>query len=167
MLLIEAREALGGALALWGQLPGRQACATAIGWWAGELARLGVEVRLGTRATADMVLAERPDAVIMATGAAHDRGGRSITLDADIPGHDLPHVFRPDELLLSGHRPGGRIVMADGEGYHASTGTAEILATAGAEERCKAGSRHCSPSAMPWPPEYSPRQPLKATSSPA
>lgn len=133
VVLIEARAALGGALALWGQLPGRQACATAIGWWAGELARLGVEVRLGTRATADMVLAERPDAVIVATGAAYDRGGRSITLDADIPGHDLPHVFRPDELLLNGHRPGGRVVLVDGEGYHASTGTAEMLAAAGAE----------------------------------
>lgn len=131
VILFEARERLGGALALWAALPGRGNYGTAIGWWAREMERLGVDLRLGAAATAEAVLAEAPDAVIVATGALCSPGGRSITRDADIPGHDLPHVIRTDELLLSGQRPTGRIVLLDGEGYHASSGTAEMLAAGG------------------------------------
>lgn len=133
VVLLERREALGGALALWGMLPGREAYANAIGWWASELNRLGVDVRLGAEADVDRVLAEQPDAVIVATGARYSRGGRSITSDRDIPGHDLPHVFRPDEVLLSSEYPRGKIIIVDGEGYHASTGMAELLASQGCE----------------------------------
>ncbi len=131
--LFEAREALGGALALWGRLPGRIRYGTAVDWWARELARLGVDVRLGTQADAKAVLAEAPDAVIVATGALYSQGGRSITRDADIPGADLPHVLRPEDILLGGALPHGRIILADGEGLHAATGLAEMLAAGGAE----------------------------------
>ena len=130
--LFEARAELGGGLALWARLPGRGNYGTAIGWWQRELMRLGVDVRLGVMADAATVLAERPDAVIVATGARYSRGGRSITMDADIPGHDLPHVRRPEELLLGGPLPSGRVLLVDGEGLHASCGIAEMLAAAGA-----------------------------------
>jgi dimethylglycine catabolism A len=131
--LFEARERLGGALALWGDLPGRETYRQAIDWWQDEVARLGVEVRLGATADAATVLAERPDAVIVATGARYSRGGRSITFDGDLPGCDRPYVYRPDEILLDGVRPAGRVVLIDGEGLHASSGVAELLARAGAE----------------------------------
>jgi 2,4-dienoyl-CoA reductase-like NADH-dependent reductase (Old Yellow Enzyme family) len=131
--LFEARDRLGGALALWGALPGRENYATPIGWWARELERLGVELRLGVAADAGAVLAEQPDAVIVATGARYSLGGRSITHDADIPGWNLPNVFRPEDILLQGARPAGRVVLLDGEGLHASSGIAELLARGGAE----------------------------------
>ncbi|MFM5907587.1 MAG: FAD-dependent oxidoreductase, partial [Novosphingobium sp.] len=131
--LIEARPQLGGALALWARLPGRETFGKAIGWWAGELARLGVALRLDESADAAAVLALAPDAVIVATGARYSAGGRSITMDADIPGCDQPHVHRPEDLLEGQPMPRGRIVLADGEGYHASTGLAEMLASAGAD----------------------------------
>ncbi len=133
VMLFEAREQLGGALALWAKLPGRENYGTAIGWWAGELDRLGVEVRRGCAADAEAVLALEPDAVLVATGATCSPGGRSITADADMPGHDLPHVFRPEQVLLSGATPKGRVIVVDGEGYHASTGLAEMLASAGSQ----------------------------------
>lgn len=131
--LFEARQELGGALALWARLPGRDTVGTAIGWWERELAQLGVDVRLGTAADAAAVLAEQPDAAIVATGARYSKGGRSITRDADLPGHDLPHVFRPEDILLGGARPSGRIFLINGEGLHASSGLAELLAASGAE----------------------------------
>ncbi|MFM5932078.1 MAG: FAD-dependent oxidoreductase [Novosphingobium sp.] len=131
--LIEAKDQLGGALALWARLPGRETFGKAIGWWAGELARLGVTLRLGESADAAAVLALAPDAVIVATGARYSAGGRAITMDADIPGHDLPHVYRPEDLLEGRAAPRGRIVLVDGEGYHASTGLAEMLASSGAD----------------------------------
>ena len=131
--LFESRARLGGALSLWADLPGREHYGTAVDWWARELARLGVDVRLGIEATAEEVLAEAPDAVIVASGACYSRGGRSITRDADIPGHDLPFVLRPEEVLLGGARPGGKVFLFDAEGYHTGTGIAEILASAGAD----------------------------------
>jgi 2,4-dienoyl-CoA reductase-like NADH-dependent reductase (Old Yellow Enzyme family) len=131
--LVEARAQLGGALALWAQLPGREIWRSAIAWWQAELTRLGVEVQLGREADAAGVLAEAPDAVIVATGARYSPGGRSVTFDADIPGHDQPFVYRPEEILLGGARPSGRVVLFDGEGLHASAGIAEMLASAGAD----------------------------------
>lgn len=131
--LVEQRAQLGGALALWAGLPGREHYRPAIDWWERELARLGVDVRLGIEASASAVLAEAPDAVIVATGARYSRGGRSITMDADIAGHDLPFVYRPEDVLLGGARPSGRIFVFDAEGYHTGTGIAEMLASVGAE----------------------------------
>jgi pyruvate/2-oxoglutarate dehydrogenase complex dihydrolipoamide dehydrogenase (E3) component len=133
VVLLEARARLGGALALWADLPGREINFKAIEWWVGELAHLGVDVRCGTQASAAMVLAEHPDAVIIATGARYSAGGRSITCDADIPGFDRPWVCRPEEILLDGMRPSGRIVLLDGEGLHASAGIAEMLASGASE----------------------------------
>jgi 2,4-dienoyl-CoA reductase-like NADH-dependent reductase (Old Yellow Enzyme family) len=131
--LIERGAHLGGALALWAALPGREHYAAAVDWWERDLARLGVQVRLGVEANAEMVLGEAPDAVIVATGARYSPGGRSITFDADIPGHDLPFVYRPEDILVSGTRPSGKVFVIDAEGYHTGTGIAEILASAGAE----------------------------------
>jgi len=131
--LFETREQLGGALALWAKLPGRETVGTAIGWWERELARLGVDLRLGAAADAAAVLAEVPDAVTVATGARYSRGGRHITRDADLPGHDLPHVYRPEDILLHGATPSGRVFLINGEGLHASAGLAERLAASGAE----------------------------------
>jgi hypothetical protein len=131
--LIERNARLGGALALWATLPGREHYAAAVDWWERDLARLGVQVRLGVEANAEMVLGDTPDAVIVATGARYSRGGRSITFDADIPGHDLPFVYRPEDILVGGARPSGKVFVIDAEGYHTGTGIAEILASAGAE----------------------------------
>jgi 2,4-dienoyl-CoA reductase-like NADH-dependent reductase (Old Yellow Enzyme family) len=131
--LIEQRARLGGALALWAALPGREHYGAAIDWWERDLARLGVDLRLGVEAGADTVLAEMPDAVIVATGARYSPGGRSITLDADVPGHDLSFVHRPEDILLGGARPVGKVFVIDAEGYHTGTGIAEVLAAGGAD----------------------------------
>ncbi len=131
--LFEQRDRLGGALALWADLPGRAHYRPAIDWWVRELARLGIDVRLGTAASVGTVLAEAPDAVIVATGARYSPGGRSITCDADIPGHDLPFVHRPEGVLLGGARPSSKVFVFDAEGYHTGTGIAELLASRGAE----------------------------------
>ena len=131
--LYEARPELGGALALWAALPGRAHYGEAIAWWRTELERLGVDVRLGASADEATVLAQNPDAVIVATGARTHPGGRSITHDADIPGCANAQVRSVEDLLLSGERPGGRVFVFDSEGYHGGSGMAEMLAAAGAE----------------------------------
>jgi pyruvate/2-oxoglutarate dehydrogenase complex dihydrolipoamide dehydrogenase (E3) component len=130
--LFESRTQLGGGLALWAMLPGREFFTKSIAWWERELARLGVKVRLGTSATAENVLALSPDAVMVATGALWSRSGRSAFLDQDIPGAEKAHVYRPEDILLHSASPTGNVVLLDGEGTHASLGLAELLAEAGA-----------------------------------
>jgi 2,4-dienoyl-CoA reductase-like NADH-dependent reductase (Old Yellow Enzyme family)/thioredoxin reductase len=130
--LLEARDALGGAFALWSSLPGRSAFTQAIDWWQRELERLGVRVQLGTAASAESVLAESPDAAIIATGALYSPIGRSAFRDTAIPGCDRDFVHTVDEVLVQGLRPQGRVIVLDGEGSNAGLGTAELLATAGA-----------------------------------
>lgn len=131
--LIESRQKLGGALTLWASLPGREFFQRSIEWWERELDRLRVKIHRGTEATAAAVLDEKPDAVIVATGALCSTGGRSAFLDVDIPGYDQSFVYRPEEILLRGIRPRGKVVLLDGEGTHASVGIAELLANAGAQ----------------------------------
>lgn len=130
--LLEARDHLGGALALWARLPGREFFRKSIDWWERELRELRVRIELGTTATAASILAAKPDAVIVATGARYSRGGRSAFLDTDLPGHEQPFVHRPEEILLGTVRPTGKVVLLDGEGLHASVGIAELLGKAGA-----------------------------------
>ncbi len=131
--LLEAREKLGGAMALWAKLPAFGVYSQAIGWWERELARLGVTMRKGCAAMADDVLALAPDAVIVATGASFSREGCSPFIDQPIPGVDRPNVFSPEDILHGGQRPTGKVVLLDGEGTHASSGIAEMLAHGGAE----------------------------------
>ncbi|MFV8819285.1 FAD-dependent oxidoreductase [Haliea sp. E17] len=133
VVLLEAREALGGGLALWASLPSRGVLGRAVEWWEREVRRLGVTVCLGTGATAQSVLQYAPDAVIIATGSLYSRAGHSAFRDADIPGHDRDLVYRPEDILLRGDRPDGKVLLLDGEGAHASLGIAELLADRGAE----------------------------------
>ncbi|MFF0816970.1 FAD-dependent oxidoreductase [Rhodococcus sp. NPDC003318] len=67
-----------------------------LNWLTAEIERLGVEVRLGTEATADSIRALAPDAVVVATGATRER--------PSVPGGDLPHVHTGDSLraLMTG-----------------------------------------------------------------
>jgi 2,4-dienoyl-CoA reductase-like NADH-dependent reductase (Old Yellow Enzyme family)/pyruvate/2-oxoglutarate dehydrogenase complex dihydrolipoamide dehydrogenase (E3) component len=131
--LIEARDRLGGAFALWASLPGREFYLKAIEWWEQELLRLGVNIRLCTQATASSVLQERPDAVIVATGALFSKSGHGSYRDLDIPGYDRKFVYRPEDILLGAELPSGKVVMLDNEGMHAGVGIAELLASRGAD----------------------------------
>ncbi|MDG3013371.1 FAD-dependent oxidoreductase [Speluncibacter jeojiensis] len=65
-------------------------------WLSVEVERLGVDVRLKTPATAELVKSLTPDAVVVATGAVRDR--------PKVPGGDLPHVQTGDTMraLMTG-----------------------------------------------------------------
>ncbi|MCK0439947.1 NAD(P)/FAD-dependent oxidoreductase [Gordonia alkaliphila] len=65
-------------------------------WLSGETARLGVDIRLNTEATASSITALKPDAVVIATGAVRDR--------PTVPGGDLSHVHTGDTMraLMTG-----------------------------------------------------------------
>jgi len=69
---------------------------------AGAMGRLGVELRLGTEVTPELVAREKPDVVVAAVGAR--RGA------LDVPGVDLPHVLDGDDIraMVTGEGHGTR-----------------------------------------------------------
>jgi 2,4-dienoyl-CoA reductase-like NADH-dependent reductase (Old Yellow Enzyme family) len=134
VVLIEREERVGGHLNFWSALPGRESIATAPAWFEAELRRLGVEIRLGVDATAEDVLAENPDGVIVATGSVYERTGVTGLVARPVPGWEQDFVHTPEEILAGGLRPGGRVVIFDDESKHTAAGIAELLATeAGAD----------------------------------
>ena len=106
--LFETRDRLGGAVRQAQQLPTRSLLGDICDWQERELVRLGVDVRLGQVAAAESVKAERPDLVIVATGAT---------------GAELPEINTLPQ--------GGTAVVDDRFGGYEALGLAEWLATQG------------------------------------
>jgi 2,4-dienoyl-CoA reductase-like NADH-dependent reductase (Old Yellow Enzyme family)/thioredoxin reductase len=133
VVLLERQDRIGGNLNLWAILPSREVIATTPSWYERELTRLGVEVRLGVDATADLILAEQPDAVIIATGSSYDPSGVSGFIPAAIPGWDQDFVYTPEQILRDGARPTGKVIVLDDEAKNTGSGIAAVLAENGAQ----------------------------------
>ena len=126
VVLLEATAELGGQLrALW-RSPARQSYGEVVRWLAGEVARVGVEVRLETEATPETILGawgERPEVVVVATGA------RPRMLDVPVAGG--AHVVPAEDVLLGRTTPGRRVMVVDYQGHMPGPGAAEYLADRG------------------------------------
>lgn len=133
VVLFERNETVGGQLELWARLPDREVFGTTGGWYARQLDQLGVAMRLGREATTDDVLAERPDAVIVATGSHYDATGANGFLPFPIPGHDRDFVYTVEQVLADGKRPTGKVIVLEHEGLNTGAGIAELLAQGGAQ----------------------------------
>jgi len=89
--LFEAAPALGGRLATAAATGGRDGWRPYLDWLASELARLGVDVRLGHAATAQDVRAEDPEVVVLACGSTGSPGmDGAAELDAFLAGDAAP-----------------------------------------------------------------------------
>ncbi len=106
VLLYEKRERLGGQLHLAAAPPGRGEFLTLIRFLAQELKRLGVNVQTGREATALTVDREKPDVVVVATGAEPTR--------PEIQGIDLPHVVLARDILAGKADTGEKVVIIGG-----------------------------------------------------
>jgi dimethylglycine catabolism A len=69
VIVLERRPTIGGRARLALARHGRERWRLYLDWLAAELAEAGAEVRVGVEADADAVLAEGPDAVVLATGS--------------------------------------------------------------------------------------------------
>ncbi len=85
--------------------------------------KLEVSINLGQEVTPEVVAANRPDAVIIATGA---RARKPF-----ISGADRPYVVDYRDVLLGRAKVGRHVVLLDELGFHHSTSTAEFLADRG------------------------------------
>ncbi|MGH8316610.1 MAG: FAD-dependent oxidoreductase [Steroidobacteraceae bacterium] len=122
VVLFEAEREIGGQFRLASQIPGKADYARTVAYFAGELERLGVEVRLGRAIEADSIeeLAGAR-AVIIATGVRPRH--------PDLPGIELPHVRSYPRELLAGARDVGPAVVIGAGGI--GVDVAHFLSQAG------------------------------------
>jgi len=132
--LFERADALGGAIRIAARAPGWEAYTGVIEWLGRQLAKLPVAVRLGCEATTDAVIAEAPDAVIVATGALPRR--------PYLPGADLPNAVTVADVLAGRAAVGERCVILDETGYTPGPKAADALSLAG--HRVEIVTRHYS-----------------------
>jgi 2,4-dienoyl-CoA reductase-like NADH-dependent reductase (Old Yellow Enzyme family) len=124
VVVLEARERPGGALALAATAPNRADLGLIVDWYERELARLGVPVRYGSRADPAVVAALAPDVVAVATGARPVRDRR---------GAGYAHVVTSAEVHAGAGRGASRAVVVDELGSYEAVGVAESLAGRGVD----------------------------------
>ena len=122
VVLFEASDRLGGEVKLAMLPPMRESFEEIIKFFERQLPQLGVEVRLYTEATVEKVLAEKADAVIVATGAT--------PYVPDIPGAQGANVITSNDVL-TGARTGQHVVIIDTQGTPPGCVVAEVLADQG------------------------------------
>ncbi len=123
VVLFEAARRLGGQINLITRTPERQNFEEIILFYERQLAKLGVDLRLGQAAEAETVLAEAPDAVVVATG--------SHAFRPPILGVEQRHVLTAREVLRGNAEVGTRVVVVDTLGRAEGPSIAEYLADEG------------------------------------
>ena len=120
----EQERRIGGQVRLAELLPGRAEFGGVITNLASEVDRAGVQVRTGSRVDAEMIRAERPDVVVLATGA------RCHAVD-DYELDDAPMVLQAPQVIAGAEIPRGRALVADTRGDWVGLGVATQVAETG------------------------------------
>jgi len=117
--LFEAAAQIGGQFNMARRIPGKEEFGETLRYFARRLDTTGVHLHLNTKAGADALIAQKFDAVILATGVT--------ARDPKIPGQDGANVLSYIDVLLHGKPVGERavIVGAGGIGFD----VAEFLVT--------------------------------------
>ena len=120
--LFERADELGGAARVTARQPGREELIRIARWLGDQVRALGVDVRLATEATLERVRAERPDVVILATGAR--------PVEPPVRPGTVPVVSA--SAVLSGDVEAGRnVLVVDHTGQQAGCAVAELVADRG------------------------------------
>ncbi len=133
--LREAGMELGGQFRLAGRQPSRGQITDLLAWYGRRLEALGVEVALGTNATAAEVAAAGADEVVLATGARPPQTGfqRALPTVDRLPGAERPDAVSIHDVLDGRADLGARVLVLDDLGDWRGLGTAVHLAEAGHE----------------------------------
>ena len=132
VVLLEAGPVLGGQLLTARRVPGRESVDLLLQDLTRDLAVLGVDVRLGVRATADTIRAEGADEVVIATGA---RAPRRTSLAAGSAWvHGVPEgVIDAFAALDDPAALGRRVVVVDSDGTAYASGVVLSLLAGGCD----------------------------------
>jgi len=121
--LAEKADRLGGQVNIASVPSHKQELARIMDYLPAQIKKLGVDIRLGQEATAEMIADENPDAVVIATGAQ--------PLIPDITGIGAENVITAWDVLSGKSAPGQKVVVIGGGSVGSET--AEYLAASGKE----------------------------------
>ncbi|ATN35983.1 N-methylproline demethylase [Rhizobium sp. ACO-34A] len=125
VVLFEAASELGGQLLLASRATWRRDLSGITTWLAAQMGHLKVDIRLNSYATQEDVLAEAPDAVVIATGGLPNVGY--------FDGTDL--AVSVWDVLSGQTNTGGDILIFDENGTASAASCAEFVAAKGARVR--------------------------------
>ena len=134
--LVERAPAMGGHLGLLTRLPGLAEWGRVTAYRMAALKRLpNVELVNDRELTGAEIAGDGASAVVLATGSQWAADGLNAFTRAPIPGAEAAaeHVLTPEQIVLGGRRPPGRVVVYDGDGYLVGAALAELLAREGRE----------------------------------
>jgi len=120
--LYEKQDKLGGQLLVASKAPYKDEIAKLTRYLTGQLKKTGVKVKLGIEATAELLTKEKPDAVVMATGA-------SPIVPEELPGVKGKNVISALDVLKGVKGVGQKVVVIGGGMVGCET--AEFLARQG------------------------------------
>ncbi|WP_300454885.1 mycofactocin system FadH/OYE family oxidoreductase 2 [Desulfobacula sp.] len=124
VILFDKNDAVGGQNLIAAKAAGRQEIQGVTRWLSSQVNKLDIDVRLGCRADAEMILRENPDAIVVATG--------STPKNNPFPGqYQFPQVVNSIQILTGQVMAGPAVLVIDLNGHHHGTGTAEFLANQG------------------------------------
>jgi 2,4-dienoyl-CoA reductase-like NADH-dependent reductase (Old Yellow Enzyme family)/thioredoxin reductase len=152
--LHEATRRLGGQVNIAASAPHRSDIGAITEWLAGEVERLGVNIRLSSMVTPDVVEEIAPDEVIVATGTSPRRDGFQLSTPVDaVPGHDLKHVWTSWDVFGFGGRAefAGPAVVFDDTGTFEAISVADTLLAAGVKVTM-VGRLDSIGASLPYPP---------------
>ena len=123
--LLERAEKLGGRLKSVHEVKHHEEMRNLLDFLVPQVAKAGVTVKTGVEATAERIIAEVPDEVIIATGAT--------PVAPDLPGDGSVPVITADGQVPLDGRPGRRVVVMDEDGYYWTSAVAESVMMQGRE----------------------------------
>ena len=131
--LAEAGDRLGGQFRLAGMQPRRGQIIDLLDWYARQLSRLGVEIRLNTFLEAEEIKAFEADKTVLATGSfpTDTVFQKAIPHVEKLPGIELGNVFSAEDVMARRARLGKRVIMLDEGGNWKGCGTTWKLAEEG------------------------------------
>jgi mycofactocin system FadH/OYE family oxidoreductase 2 len=134
VILFEKSARLGGQVAIAAQAPGRNSLGGITRWLELQARKQGVDVRLNSEATAESILAEAPDVVVVATGGRPYR--------PELPGFEDANVLTSWEVLDGGVATGPRVLIVDEDGGETATTVADFLIDGGRQIEIVTPLRH-------------------------
>jgi 2,4-dienoyl-CoA reductase-like NADH-dependent reductase (Old Yellow Enzyme family) len=123
VLLFEAADALGGQVNLAAKATWRESLSGITQWLESQVRKVGVDLRLGTEATAEGVMAERPDIVVVATGGTPNKGAAE----------GAAHAVTTWDILSGAVQPGDSVLLFDDQAEHQGPSCAEFMAARGSK----------------------------------
>jgi mycofactocin system FadH/OYE family oxidoreductase 2 len=126
---------LGGQVILSARLPGRGEMEGFTRWRQTMIKKHAVKVKLNTEVTAATIQAEKPDAVVVATGSLPRKDGMNGFSTTPVKGCEQPNVVSLNDVLAGKATVGQNVVVYDAEGHVRAPGAAEMFADQGKRVR--------------------------------